>query len=148
MKCPMNKFPSVKCSWKGLMTELKKHVRESHEDYYQDPPFFKLNGLGKGSVMFNSNDMHLMYPEKIAGQVFFVVQLVGTNEEAAKYKSRFTLHGANGVDEIVETFVVRSFTEDFSDSFQSGKCFVIDEKVILNFCVDGIVNVQVEVIED
>lgn len=146
LKCPMNKFPSINCSWKGLMSEFKAHVTESHEGYYKDTPYIKSYNVGNGeAIRFILNETFLCYKIMKEGQCFCVVQMVGTKEEAAKYKSQFTLFGANGVDKIVETFVVRSFTEDFSDSFESAKCLVLDDKVIRNFVEDGKLNLTVSV---
>jgi hypothetical protein len=103
--------------------------------------------MGNGAVKFKFNEMFLCYTKIIARQYFCVVQLVGTKEEAANYRSQLTLIGANGVDEIVETFVVRSFAEDFSDSFQSAKCFVIDEGVLWNLNEDGRLRADLELLK-
>lgn len=146
IKCPMNKFPSINCSWNGLMSEFKAHVAESHGDYYKDTPYIRSHNVGNAeAVRFILNQTFLCYKSMKEGQWFCVVQLLGTKEEAAKYKSQFALFGANGVDKIVETFVVRSFTEDFSDSFQSAKCLVLDDKVIRNFVEDGKLNLTVTI---
>jgi hypothetical protein len=146
MTCPMNKFPSVKCSWRGLTSELNKHVTESHEEYYKDTPYIRLHNIGNGeAVRFIWNEMFLCYESMKAGKWFCVVQMVGTKEEAANYKSRLTLFRADGIDEIVGTFVVRSFLEDFSESFQFSKCLVLNDKVIRNFIEDGKLNLEVTV---
>jgi hypothetical protein len=140
----MNKFPSVKCSWKGLMSEFKTHVIISHEDYYNDVPYIKSHNVGNAeAVRFIWNETFLCYKRIEEGKWFCVVQLVGTREEASKYRSHFTLLGANGLDKIVETFVVRSFTEDFADSFQSAKCLVLGDEVVRNFVQDGKLNLTV-----
>jgi E3 ubiquitin-protein ligase SIAH1 len=146
MKCPMNKFSSVKCSWKGLLSEFKTHVTESHEDYYKDSPYIKSHNVGNAeAVRFIMNETFLCCKRIKEGKWFCVVQMVGTREEASKYRSEFALSGANGIDKIVETFVVRSFTEDFSESFQSAKCLVLDDKVVRNFVEDGKLNLTVTV---
>jgi E3 ubiquitin-protein ligase SIAH1 len=146
MKCPMNKFPSVMCSWKGLISELKKHVTGSHKDYYSDTPDIRLHSIRIGeAVRFIWNEMFLCYESMKAGKWFCVVQMVGTKEEAANYKSQLTLFGSNGVEKIVGTFVVRSFLEDFSDSFQSGKCLVLDDTVIGKFIKGVKLNLTVSV---
>jgi hypothetical protein len=146
MKCPMNKFPSVKCSWKGLITELRKHVTESHKKYYSDTPDIRLHNIRNGeAVRFIWNEMFLCYESIKAGKWFCVVQMVGTKAEAANYKSHLTLFGSNGVEKIVGTFVVRSFVEDFSDSFQSGKCLVLDDTVIRKFITGIKLNLTVSV---
>jgi E3 ubiquitin-protein ligase SIAH1 len=156
LKCPLNKFPSVKCSWKGPMSDLKTHVTESHEDYCKDTPYINSNNVhnhgtvrhnvGKeGTVRFINNEMFLCYRSIKGRQWFCVVQLVGTKAEAAKYKTKLTLSAANGVDKIVQTFGVRSFTEDFSDTIQSGKCIMLDGKVIPNFFEDGKFNLTVRI---
>lgn len=146
MKCPMNKFPSVRCSWKGLMSELKKHVKDSHDEYYKDTPYVRSYNVGNAeAVRFILDETFLCFKRVKDGKWFYVVQLVGTKEEALNYKSQFTLCGANGVDKIVETFVVRSFAEDFSDSFKSGKCLILDDIVVRNFVVDGKLDLTVSV---
>jgi E3 ubiquitin-protein ligase SIAH1 len=141
LKCPLNKFPSVKCSWKGLISDIKTHIRESHADYYKDRAHIKSHNVrNQGAVRFINNDTFLCYRSIKGKKSFCVVQLVGTKEEAAKYKTQLTLIGANGVDKIVQTYVVGSFTEDFSDTILSGKCHMLDCKVIPNFIVDGKLN--------
>ncbi|KDR07292.1 E3 ubiquitin-protein ligase siah-1-like [Zootermopsis nevadensis] len=146
LRCPMNKFPSVSCSWKGLLSEIKKHVQDSHEAYFKDTPYVRSHYVGNGeAVRFITNETFLCYKRIKDDKLFCVVQLVGTKEEASKYKSQFTLCGGNGVDKIVETFVVRSFTEDFCESFQSGKCLILDDRVIRNFVVDGKLNLTISV---
>lgn len=146
MKCPLNKFPSVQCSWKGLSSDFKLHVKNSHPDYFKDLTYIRSHVVGNGeAVRFIFNEAFLCYKIFNDGKCFCVVQLVGTTEEASKFKSQFTLCGANGVDKIVETFVVRSFTEDFSDSFNSGKCLMLDDKVVQNFIANGELNLIVSV---
>jgi E3 ubiquitin-protein ligase SIAH1 len=146
LRCPLNKFPSVICSWKGLMSKFKTHVRDSHGSYYKDAPHVASHNVGNGeAVRFISDEIFLYYKRIKDGKWSAVVQLVGTKEEASQYKCQFTLCGANGVDKIVETFVVRSFTEDFSDSFRSGKCLMLDDKVVRNFVVDGKLNLTVSI---
>jgi E3 ubiquitin-protein ligase SIAH1 len=146
MKCPMNKLPSVTCSWRGLLSEFKNHVMVSHESYYNDMPYIKSHNVGYAeAVRFIHNEAFLCYKKIEKGKWFCAVQLVGTRQEASKYKCQFTLLGANGVDEIVETFAVRSFTEEFSDSFESAKCLVLDDKVIQNFVQDRKLNLTVSI---
>ncbi|PSN32482.1 hypothetical protein C0J52_25191 [Blattella germanica] len=146
LKCPLNKFPSVKCSWKGAMSELKYHVRDSHADYYKDASYIRSHIVGNGeAIRFLYDEAFLCYKRLNNEKWYCVVQLVGTREEASKFKCQFTLCGQNGIDKIVQTFVVRSFTEEFADSFQTGKCLIIDDKVIRNFIVDGKLNLIVSV---
>jgi hypothetical protein len=128
------------------MSELKMHVKDSHEEYYKDTPCVRSYNVGNAeAVRFILDETFIYYKRVRDGKWFYVVQLVGTKEEALHYKCQFTLCGANGVDKIEETFVVRSFAEDFSDSFQSGKCLILDDNVIRNFVVDGKLDLTVSV---
>jgi len=142
----MNNFPSIRCSWKGFISEFKTHVRDSHKDYCKNTPYVRSYNVGNAeAVRFILKETFLYYKRMKEGKCFSVVQLVGSKEEASKYKSQFTLRGANGVDKIVQIFVVRSFTEDFSESFQSGKCLMLDDNAIRNFVVDGKLDLTVTV---
>jgi len=128
------------------MSEFKKHVKDSHEEYYKDTSYVRSYNVGNAeAVRFIFDETFLCFKKVKDEKWFYVVQLVGTKEEALKYKSQFTLCAANGIDKIVETFVVRSFAEDFSDSFKSGKCLILDDNVVRNFVVDGKLDLTVSV---
>jgi uncharacterized protein (DUF1778 family) len=64
------------------------------------------------------------------------VQLIGTSSEASKYKCEFTLRAANGIEQIINTFLVQAYSEDPEKIFNSGKCFCLDEAVERHFLID------------
>ena len=77
------------------------------------------------------------------GRLYCAAQLIGTSSEASKYKCEFTLRAANGIEQISKTFLVRSSTEDWETSFNSGKCLRLDEATVRNFLVGNNLNLTV-----
>ena len=85
----------------------------------------------------------MYYKRRVDGRLHCAVHLIGTSSEASKYKCEFTLRAANGIEQISKILLVRSFTEDFESSFNSGKCLRLDEVTVRNFLVGNNLNLTV-----
>jgi hypothetical protein len=63
--------------------------------------------------------------------------MICTSGEASKYKCKFTLRAANGIEQISNTLFVRDYSEDFETICNFGKCFCLDEAVVRHFLVEN-----------
>jgi hypothetical protein len=75
--------------------------------------------------------------------LYSAVQLIGTSSEVSKYKCKFTLNAANGVERISKTLFPRGYLEDFEKIFNSGKCLCLDEAVVRRYTVENKLNMTV-----
>jgi len=135
MKCHYHFIKT--CSWNGLKSDFKQHIVAAHSKSFILEPTFR-SPLLKGTVGVVScfGELFAYYKQKKDGRFYCAVQLIGTNNEASKYKCEFTLRAANGIEQISNTFLVRSYTEDFEKIFNSRKCLSLDEETINLFVVD------------
>jgi E3 ubiquitin-protein ligase SIAH1 len=146
IQCPINKV-QVACPWKGKLSDLKEHVRDAHREYFSDTADFNARTVAEAaaSIIFCFGGVFLYYKRIKNGRFYCVIQLIGSHAEASKYKSEFKLRAENGIDQITETFIVRSFMEDFETSFSSGKCLRLDDEVIRNFVTHGKLNLTITI---
>jgi hypothetical protein len=87
----------------------------------------------------------LYYKKDIDGRCYCAVQLIGPSRQASKFRCEFKLRAANEIDEISKTFLVRSYSEDFETSFNSGKCLRLDDVTIRNFVIQDKLNLTVKI---
>ena len=144
IKCPLHLFKT--CSWNGLKNDLKEHAKAAHAGY-----FFEVSAV-KSSVLLVKDcvavascfgELFTYSQQKKDDRYNFVVQLIGTRSEASKYKCKFTLRAANGIEKISNTFFVQGYSEDFETIFNSRNCLSLDEETINRFGVDGKHNLTV-----
>jgi hypothetical protein len=124
---------------------LKEHAKAAHPEIFFENTAFK-SALFEDrvtSLLSCFGELFVHYKRIVDGRLYCAVQLIGTSSEASKYKCVFTLRAANGVEQISKTFLVRSFTEDFESSFNSGKCLRLDEVTVRNFVEDNKLNLTV-----
>ena len=147
IKCPFK--TNKNCSWIGFKSDLKKHATAAHSKHLIQCSAFQSTLFQDGNVMLLSCyvELFVRYEGIRDGRLYCVVQLIGTTTEASKYKCVFTLYAANGVEKISKTFFVRSYTEDWETSFNSGKCLRLDEVTVGNFLVDNVLNLTVTLFE-
>jgi hypothetical protein len=143
IKCPINKV-KVACTWKGILSDLKEHVKEAHFKYFSDRAVFNAVLVeAAASLIFCFGEVFLYYKRVRDGRFYCVVQLIGSHTEASKYKCEFKLRAENGIEHITETFIVRTFLEDFETSFNSGKCLCLDEIVVRSFVINEQLNLTI-----
>jgi hypothetical protein len=123
-----------KCSWKGLKNDLEKHASAKHPHNFLGTSvlqfIYSLNCL---VILSCYGNLFTFYRKFKDGRLCCAVQLIGTSSEASKYKCRFTLSATNGIEEISNTFLVRSYVENWETIFNSGKCLRLDELTLRNF---------------
>ena len=142
IKCPYH-FIKI-CSWNGLKSEFKQHVRAEHLKSFILEPTFPSPFLDRCiAVVSCFGELFTYYKQKKDGRYNCAVQLIGTSSEASKYKCEFTLRAANGIEQIRNTFLVQGYSEEFDKIFNSRKCLNLDEETINLFVVDGKLNLTV-----
>jgi E3 ubiquitin-protein ligase SIAH1 len=135
IKCPFH--INWNCSWKGFKSDLKEHAKAAHPECYFEETTLRSSLFCDRilTVLSCFGELFVHYKRIQDGRLYCAVQLIGTSSEASKYKCEFTLRATNGIEQISKTFLVRSFTEDFESSFNSGKCLRLDEVTVTNFLV-------------
>jgi len=143
IKCPF-KLDS-NCSWNGVKSDLKEHAKAAHQkNFFETSMLNSFLFLDRVmSVLSCFGELFVHYKRIVDGRLYCAVQLIGTNSEASKYKCEFTLRAENDIEQISKTFLVRSFTEDFESSFNSGKCLRLDEITVRNFVKNNNLNLSV-----
>ena len=143
IKCPFQ--INWKCSWKGFKSDLKEHAKAAHPECYFEESTLRSSLFSDRilTVLSCFGELFVHYKRIQDGRLYCAVQLIGTSCEASKYKCEFTLRAANGIEQISNTFLVRSFTEDWQTSFNSGKCLCLDEVTVRNFLVGNNLNLTV-----
>jgi len=137
IKCPFQ--VNWNCSWNGFKSDLKEHAKAAHSECFFEESTLRSSLFSDRilTVLSCFGELFVHYKRICNGTLYCAVQLIGTNSEASKYKCEFTLRAANGVEQISNTFFVRSYTEDFEVSFNSGKCLRLDEATVRNFLVQN-----------
>jgi E3 ubiquitin-protein ligase SIAH1 len=133
IKCPLTKV-GFQCSWNGVKFDLEEHAKAAHPGYIRKGAIFNsIWLLSVTTLLFCFGEVFLSYKKVIDGRFYCAVQLIGPSSQACKYKCEFKLRAANGIEEISKTFFVRSYSEDFETSFNSGKCLRLDDVTVRNF---------------
>jgi hypothetical protein len=132
IKCPFHLLKM--CSWNGLKNDLKGHAKAAHRGWFWQKPTFLFPLLSEYLVILSYfGELFTFYKQKKDGRYYAAVQLIGPSSEASKYKCEFTLRAANGIEQICNTFLVQSYSEDFETIFNSGICLSLDEKTEKHF---------------
>jgi hypothetical protein len=123
---------------------LKEHAKAAHPKSFFECSkirFIKLEAF----VILSCYGELFTYNQLLKdGELYGAVQLIGTSSEASKYICVFTLRAANGIEQISKTFLVRSNTEDWKTSFNSGKCLRLGELTVRKFCVESKVSLSLK----
>jgi len=136
IKCPLHL--SKKCSWNGLKNDLKEHAKAEHTKCFLEETTFNSPLLSDALAVVSHFGELFTYHKAIRdGRYYAAVQLIGTSSEASKYKYKCTLLAANGIEEIMKTFLVHGYSENFEAIFNSGKCLNLDEETIKQFVVEN-----------
>jgi hypothetical protein len=136
----------MNCSWQGFKIDLKEHAKAEHSNYFFENAKLIFASRYEESVfaiLSCFGELFVYYQDIRDGKLYGAVQLIGTSSEASKYKCEFTLRAANGIEQISKTFLVRSSTEDWETSFNSGKCLRLDEETVRNFLVENVFNLTI-----
>jgi hypothetical protein len=133
--CPLNKT-GFKCSWKGVISDLEKHATAAHPVHIvKDATFNSSQIQSVVALVFCFDEVFLYYQMFRYGRFYCAMQLIGPSSQASKFKCEFKLRAANEIEEIRNISFVRSYSEDFETSFNSGKCLRLDDVTVSNFVV-------------
>jgi E3 ubiquitin-protein ligase SIAH1 len=137
IKCPLNKT-IFKCSWMGLISDLEKHATAAHSVQKRKHAEFNFSQLqSEAAFLFCLGKVFMYYKMVSDGRFYCAVQLIGPSSQASKFKCEFNLRSASEMEQLRNTFFVRSYSEDFETSFNSGKCVRLDDATVRNFVVEG-----------
>ena len=140
LNCPfqINKLCSSKCR----KSDKKNHLENEHKRSLEETSTLRSDLFQDMSVtvLFCFGELFVHHQLKRDGRFYWVVQLIGTSNEASKYKCEFTLRAANGIEQISNTFLVQGYSEDWETSFNSGNCFCLDEVTVNHFLFEHKLN--------
>ena len=146
IKCPFTINKTCKTAWNGFKSDLKEHAKVAHPDRcFESPSNRALYVDGIVNLLSYFGELFVTYQWIRRGKLYCAVQLIGTNNQASKYKCEFTLRAANGIEQISKTLFVGSYSEDFEKMFNSGKCFCLDEAVVRHFLVGNNISFTITV---
>jgi len=136
IKCPF--VLNMNCTWKGFKSDLKEHAKEAHGECFAEESsvFSVLYGDRIVNILSCFGELFVQYKRIRDGRFYCAVQLIDTSNAVSKYKSKFTLRAANGLEKISKTLFVQGYSEDWETIFNSGKCFCLDEAVVRHFLVN------------
>ena len=140
IKCPFQ--TNGECSSKCLRSDMKDHLEKEHVGSLEEISTLRSDLFEDGSVRVLScfGELFVHHQREKYDRFYWVVQLIGTSNEACKYKCEFTLRAANGIEQISNTFLVRSYEEEWEESFNSGKPFCLDYPVAEHFLEENKLN--------
>lgn len=146
IKCPLNKIQSETCPWTGNVDDLMMHFSQNHKYQYVCKSSYLSDGVSDyHAIMFAKGEAFIFYKQFREEKLYSVVQIIGSSEDASNFTSTFTLSSSAGIEHVTATYFVRSFKEDVEDSFETGKCLILDRNVIRNFISNGNLNMTVEI---
>jgi hypothetical protein len=132
IKCPLHLFK--KCSWNGFKNDLKEHVKTTHPVFFLEGPTFSCPHLSHALALVSCfGELFTFYKDKRDARFYAAFQLIGTSSEASKYKCEYTFSAANGIDQIIYTFLVQGYSGDFETILKSGICLNLDEETVKYF---------------
>jgi hypothetical protein len=127
--CPVAKLANGICSWTGLYSNIKEHLKEKHPDEcydYLETGLTTVQGFTTTArywrFVFAYNEVFFRtFPEN--DDVFYAVLLhIGLPENAAKYKYKFGFVNKDDTEGVTIMHMARSFAENLDDIFTSGNC--------------------------
>lgn len=144
--CPLDRIPDMHCGWRGEFKELVTHLESQHEDRVcSDSRFLSPDTNSSSLIVLLYGEIFLYYKCFRDGKCYCIVQLFGTSTQASNYKYKIKLIAQNKIEKMSQVHFVRSITEEYDAAFRSGHCVRLDEEVVQNYIVDGVLQLQVEI---
>jgi E3 ubiquitin-protein ligase SIAH1 len=143
--CPLNKTRS-RCSWEGVICDLEEHAKTAHPRSIEKGATFISHMLKSAwALVYCFGEVFMYYKMFRDGRCYCAVQLIGPSSQASNFKCEFKLRAANEMEEIRNTFFVRSYSEDFETTFNSGKCLRLEDAKIRNFVLQAKLKLTVKI---
>jgi hypothetical protein len=134
------KAPGISCLWRGPHSEIKKHININHKDRVTEATRTLAVYIGDFQptykycrVIYTLGETFYQQFNVSGGNFYFVVQYVGPEHEASRYKYGFQLESLCGVERIQVSHVTRSVEVNIDDIHQAGKCVKLHYNVVKNF---------------
>lgn len=138
--CPLAKAPGNLCLWQGPRSEIKRHIDINHKLRVTEAiatlsVFIKaFNPTYKYCrVIYTLGEIFYQQFDVSADNFCFVVQYVGPEAEASRYKYQLTLKSPCGPEKIKVSQVTQGVKVSTDDIRQSGKCIKLPYDVVKNF---------------
>lgn len=148
LRCPFAAISRVKCSWKGVLHEIKNHVTERHRDECvaangERPFVMKLANFTSTKYYIKRNHYRriimtmdeLFYIVcKIEGtHLCCVVMYIGPEEKTSNFRYRFTILKDGGKEIISLCSAVRNYMIKLDHILELGLCVKLDYRTAWNF---------------
>jgi hypothetical protein len=136
INCPLKCIPKTSCKWKGLLKDLKSHVKIKHKTLIKREQFLCFS---RGSNVFfiiseSGDEVFVFNKLRQDGKYCGVLRRVGLSR--IFYTCEIIFDSSDGCDRIVFTFVVPNMQRSVQSLLQSGHGFMLNEEVVRNFFWD------------
>ncbi|XP_069680139.1 E3 ubiquitin-protein ligase siah-1-like [Periplaneta americana] len=156
-ECPLSKAPGILCLWQGPRSDIKKHIDMNHKDRVTEAitklavfirefdPEYKYC-----RVIYALGDLFYQQFEVKGNDFYFVVQYVGPESEACKYKYEFILTSPDGIEKVIVSHMVGSIKTNINDAYQSDKCVKLHYDIVKTFLQENHLKFEMDIskIED
>ena len=138
--CPLSNAERILCSWNDSYMKLKGHIESAHRDRLtvcQDErkvimkKFIPTRKYSR--VILACGEIFYQQFEIINGMFYFVIQHVGPETCAAKFRYTFALSLNKNIEAVFFAFIARSYKVGITDIHQSGQCVKLDYNTVKNF---------------
>nr|AGM32464.1 E3 ubiquitin-protein ligase siah-1 [Coptotermes formosanus] len=124
--CPVVKPARGSCSWIGLHSDMKGHLKEQHRDlccdYVEGESKVLNTPMCVSQFVFASDEVFYFRFQDSSNTLYGVVQYIGPAENAAKYKYKVEFVNTDNTEGATVMHLSSSFAENFDDIFRSGNC--------------------------
>jgi E3 ubiquitin-protein ligase SIAH1 len=127
--CPVVKLARGSCSWVGIYSDIKGHLKEQHHDLccdYVEGKFRYVKDINipacVSDFIFALNEVFYVRFEGRSNTFYAVLQYIGPAENAAKYRYKVEFVNKDKTEGLTVMHLTRSFAENLGDIFKSGNC--------------------------
>jgi hypothetical protein len=132
--------PALKCSWRGNLENLKKHLTNSHKDWTYEYKGCFTTGLVDIKpcrrycyIIFAYDEVFYRYFSVKNDNLYGVLQYIGPKQNSAKFRYKVLFDNKTDAESISICHVTRSFEECMDDIENTGKCIKLHFDVVKNF---------------
>ena len=152
-KCPAAELASGTCSWTGLHSDMKGHLKENHPGHCREyvEGDFKFNHkltTNKNWFCFIFAYNEIFFSSfRVGKNIFYaVLRYVGPAENAAKYKYRVEFINKDSTEGVTVMHLTRRCNENLRDVCRSGKCVKLHYDVVKHFMKKSSLRFKLDII--